>query len=167
MDGQVEVFCGSGKGKTAAALGICIRAASEGKQSIIIRFLKGKDPMQLEYLKKLEPEIQLFTFEKQNKCYSQLTDAQKEETRINIRNTVNYTKKIIDACQCDLLVLDEVLGLIELNLIEIDELISFIQKKHEEMQMIFTGRNLPKELEAWVDNIYRIDTQKENTKEES
>ena len=62
MEGQVEVFCGSGRGKTAAALGICTRAASAGKQAIIVRFLKGKDSAQLEYLKRLEPEIKFFTF---------------------------------------------------------------------------------------------------------
>lgn len=162
MEGQVEVFCGSGRGKTAAALGICIRAASHGKQAIIVRFLKGKDSAQLEYLKKLEPEIQLFTFEKQNKCYEDLTEAEKEETYNNIRNSVNYTNKVIDACQCDLLVLDEALGLVELGLIEVEELISFIRKKDDEMQMIFTGRKLPQELEQWVDNIYCINTDKEN-----
>jgi cob(I)alamin adenosyltransferase len=162
MEGQVEVFCGSGRGKTAAALGICMRAASQGEQAIIVRFLKGKDSNQLEYLKKLEPEIQLFTFEKQNKCYNDLTEAEKEETRNNIRNTVNYTNKIIDACQCDLLVLDEVLGLVELGLIEVEELISFIKKKDDDMQIIFTGRHMPKELEPWVDNIYCIDTEKES-----
>ena len=90
MRGQVEVFCGLGKGKTAAALGICIRAASHGKQAIIVRFLKGKDSAQLEYLKKLEPEIQFFTFEKQRKCYNDLTESEKEETRNNIRNTVHF-----------------------------------------------------------------------------
>lgn len=162
MEGQVEVFCGLGRGKTAAALGICVRAASHGKQAIIVRFLKGKDSAQLEYLKRLEPEIQFFTFEKQKKCYTELTEEEKEETRNNIRNTVNYTKKVIDACQCDLLVLDEALGLVELNLIDVEELISFIQKKDDDMQMIFTGHTMPPELEPWVDNIYRIDTEKEN-----
>ena len=165
MRGQVEVFCGLGKGKTAAALGICIRAASHGKQAIIVRFLKGKDSAQLEYLKKLEPEIQFFTFEKQRKCYNDFTESEKEETRNNIRNTINYTNKVIDACQCDLLVLDEALGLIELGLIEVDELISFIQKKDADMQMIFTGHYLPKELEPWVDNEYSIKTEKETKNE--
>lgn len=161
MEGQVEVFCGAGKGKTAAALGICMRAASLGKQAIIVRFLKGKDSSQLEYLKKLEPEIQFFTFEKQTKCYDELSETEKEETYNNIRNTVNYTRKVIDACQCDLLVLDEALGLVELGLIDVQELISLIQKKDEDMQIIFTGRRMPEELEPWVDNIYSINTEKE------
>ena len=161
MEGQVEVFCGSGRGKTAAALGICTRAARAGKQAISVRFLKGKDSAQLEYLKRLEPEIKFFTFEKQTKCYNELTEAEKEETYNNIRNTVNYTKKVIDACQCDLLVLDEALGLVELGLIAVEELISFVQKKHDDMQIIFTGLKMPKELEPWVDNIYCISTEKE------
>lgn len=39
----VQVFYGAGKGKTSAAVGQCIRAASLGQSVIIIQFLKGKD----------------------------------------------------------------------------------------------------------------------------
>lgn len=53
------------------------------------------------------------------------------------------------------------MGLVELGLIDVEELISFVQKKHDDMQIIFTGRKMPKELEPWVDNIYCISTEKE------
>ena len=43
MKGRVEVYCGQGKGKTSSALGHCIKAAGQGKQVIIVQFLKGKD----------------------------------------------------------------------------------------------------------------------------
>ena len=45
----VQVFYGAGKGKTSAAVGQCIRAASLGQSVIIIQFLKGKDAEELNY----------------------------------------------------------------------------------------------------------------------
>ena len=59
----VQVFYGPGKGKTSAAVGQCIRAASLGQSVIIIQFLKGKDAEEFNFLEKLEPDVKLFRFE--------------------------------------------------------------------------------------------------------
>lgn len=42
-EGFVQIFGGEGKGKTGAAIGQGIKAASAGKSVVIIQFLKGKD----------------------------------------------------------------------------------------------------------------------------
>ena len=55
----VQVFYGPGKGKTSAAVGQCIRAASLGQSVIIIQFLKGNDAEEFNFLEKLEPDIKL------------------------------------------------------------------------------------------------------------
>ncbi len=39
---KIHIFCGSGTGKTSAALGKGIREASAGKNVIVIQFLKEK-----------------------------------------------------------------------------------------------------------------------------
>ena len=39
---KVTVYCGDGKGKTAAALGYAIQSAGQGNSVIIVQFLKGK-----------------------------------------------------------------------------------------------------------------------------
>lgn len=46
----VQVYYGSGKGKTSAAVGQCIRAAGLGQSVIIIQFLKGKDAEEFSFL---------------------------------------------------------------------------------------------------------------------
>lgn len=58
--GLVQVYCGGGKGKTTAALGQGIRAASQGKSVIIIQFLKRKNEEEIDFIRRLEPEIKLF-----------------------------------------------------------------------------------------------------------
>ena len=41
--GLVHIYCGDGKGKTTAALGLALRAAGRGMKVVIARFLKTED----------------------------------------------------------------------------------------------------------------------------
>ena len=90
----VQVFYGPGKGKTSAAVGQCIRAASLGQSVIIIQFLKGKDAEEFNFLERLEPDIKLFRFEKSEESYDSLLPSQKKEEQQNILNGFNFAKKV-------------------------------------------------------------------------
>ena len=52
-NGAVQIYYGEGHGKTNVAIGSAICAACDGKQAVVIQFLKGKK--EPEFLKKLEP----------------------------------------------------------------------------------------------------------------
>ena len=41
-EGKLQIYCGSGKGKTTAAIGLAIREASRGRSVFVVQFLKGK-----------------------------------------------------------------------------------------------------------------------------
>ena len=110
MDGSIQVYYGNGRGKTTAALGLGIRAAGVGKQVIMVQFLKKKHSDTLDYLKKLEPELQIFRFEKAACGYSDLSPKEKQEQMLNIKNALGYSRKVLDTGQCDLLILDEIFG---------------------------------------------------------
>ena len=79
MDGSIQVYYGNGRGKTTAALGLGIRAAGVGKQVIMVQFLKKNHSDTLDFLKKLEPELQIFRFEKAACGYSDLSPKEKQE----------------------------------------------------------------------------------------
>ena len=44
-------------------------------------------------LKRLEPEIKFFRFEKSSAEYASLDEAAREEEKMNIRNGLNFAKK--------------------------------------------------------------------------
>ena len=69
MEGRVEIYCGQGRGKTSCAIGQCVKAAGQEKQIIMVQFLKGKETEELSFFKRLEPEVQLFRFEKYERLY--------------------------------------------------------------------------------------------------
>lgn len=159
----VQVFYGNGKGKTSAAVGQCIRAASLGQSVIIIQFLKGNDAEEFNFLEKLEPEIKLFRFEKEKDSFRDLPASQQKEEKQNILNGVNFARKVIDTGECDVLVLDEILGLIDLDIISVDDIIRLIELRDDYTRLVLTGQNLPAELVPYADVISKIDLEKDNT----
>ena len=123
MNGSIQVYYGSGRGKTTASLGLGIRAAGIGKRVIMVQFLKEKHSNTLELLKKLEPELKIFRFEKASENYEKLSSREQEEQKVNIRNALNYAKKVMDTGQCDLLILDDIFGLVDHQIMDVEELI--------------------------------------------
>lgn len=164
--GTIQVICGEGKGKTTTALGMGIGALTKNKTVIMIQFLKGcSGNGSLEILERLEPEMKIFRFEKSDDFFENLTKEQQEEERMNILNGLNFARKVVTTGECDLLILDEVLGLVDQRIIENEELIKLLCSKVEEMDIIMTGRVLPKEIGALADGILEIDHVKvDNTK---
>ena len=72
--GRIQIYSGEGHGKSPAALGRAIQSACEGEYVVIIQFLKGRGLTESEFVKRLEPEIKIFRFEKSVEDFSQLSD---------------------------------------------------------------------------------------------
>ncbi|HIX15211.1 MAG TPA: cob(I)yrinic acid a,c-diamide adenosyltransferase [Candidatus Hungatella pullicola] len=156
--GTIQAICGEGKGKTTAALGKGIGALTKKQNVIVIQFLKGcQDPESFDVLKRLEPEMKIFRFEKSDCFFETLSKEQQEEERMNIRNGLNFARKVLTTGECDLLILDEILGLLDCEILTVDELIKILESKTDGMDVILTGKTFPKELEPYVDSIQEID----------
>ena len=158
-EGRVEIYYGEGRGKSSSALGTAIQAVSEGKDVFIIQFLKGKSNQKMEFLKRLEPEIKFFRFEKSQEYFNELSGEQQVEEAVNIKNGMNFARKVLSTGECDLLVLDEVLGLIDNRLIELEELKNMILARPEGMEVVLTGRVFQEELRPLADQVYHIVTE--------
>ena len=135
------------------------------KAGFMVQFLKKKHSDTLDFLKKLEPELQIFRFEKAACGYSDLSPKEKQEQMLNIKNALGYSRKVLDTGQCDLLILDEIFGLVDYNIITIEELMDLIAVKKDSMDLILTGRNLPDEVREIADCVYSIQREKEKTPE--
>lgn len=155
--GLVKIYCGEGKGKSTSSLGRALVCASEEKEVFVIQFLKGKMTGKLDYLKRLEPEIKVFRFEREEAFYEDLTDEEKKEENVNILNGINFARKVLSIGECDVLILDEVLGLVDLGIITCEDVIHLIEMKDEETELILTGRNLPERLIPYADYISCLD----------
>lgn len=155
--GYIRVYCGAGKGKSDAALGRALVCASEGKMVYAVQFLKGCLIGKQEYFNRLEPELKIFRFEKEACYYDKLTEQKKKDAHQNIINGMNFVRKVLSIGECDVLVLDEILGLVDLGIIAVDEVVKLIHMKDETVELILTGRDLPEEVAACADYVSEFD----------
>ena len=138
-EGLVQIYSGEGHGKSAAAIGRALQVACNGENVVIIRFLKG---MRNDgFLKRLEPEIKIFRFEKSEEEFSQL----------------NFAKKVLTTGECSLLILDEVLGLIDNGIISVEDLQRIVEAKADDVGIIMTGIHLEDKVCELADEISKIE----------
>ena len=158
--GLVYIYSGDGHGKSPAALGRAVMEAATGKSVVIIQFLKGKGVEDTEFIRRLEPEIKVFRFEKSDKNFFELPEDKQMEETINIKNGFNYARKVLATGECNLLILDEVLGLIDNGIITVDELKSLLEARTDETDVIMTGISLNDEVCMLADEVSKIETLK-------
>lgn len=158
--GLVYIYSGDGHGKSPAALGRAVMEAATGKSVVIIQFLKGKGVEDTEFIRRLEPEIKVFRFEKSDKNFFELPEDKQMEETINIKNGFNYARKVLATGECNLLILDEVLGLIDNGIIMVDELKSLLEARTDETDVIMTGISLNDEVCMLADEVSKIETLK-------
>ena len=162
-ESMIQVICGPGKGKTTSAIGRGISALTKGSNVIMVQFLKGSMDMDnMEIIKLLEPEFKIFRFEKSPVLFNQLSEEEKEEASICIRNGINFAKKVLVTGECDILILDEILGILDEGVITQEELCNLIsQARQSEIRLILTGNVYPQTLDPYVDEITKIQTRYE------
>ncbi|SFB21047.1 cob(I)alamin adenosyltransferase [Acetitomaculum ruminis DSM 5522] len=158
--GKKIIYYGSGKGKSMAALGFAVQYAGLGESVDVIQCLKTKNINETNFLQRLEPEIKMFRFEKSECSFEDLSQEEKQEEKINIKNGLNFAKKVLCTGECTMLVLDEALGLIDEGIVDAEEIIDILQAGNEDTSVIITGRNMCEKLRDYVDEIYRIDVEK-------
>lgn len=149
------IFMGDGYGKSAAALGIAMKRASEDDRVVIIQFLKGKGITDSQFTKRLEPEIKIFRFEKSEVDYRDRSPEEQEETVINIKNGLNFARKVLATGECNLLILDEVLEVVNKNIISVDALKELVESSID-TDIIITGSEMNVEVCKFADKISEI-----------
>nr|WP_307991359.1 cob(I)yrinic acid a,c-diamide adenosyltransferase [uncultured Niameybacter sp.] len=158
--GLIQIYCGPGKGKSTAAIGLGIRALGNNLKVIMIQFLKNDNTGECKLLKTLEPGFKVFHFEKERGFTWTLTEEEKGELVQEIHMALKFAKKVMDTGECDILILDEILGAIQLGFVDIQEFLQLVDEKPEFMELVLTGRQLPEELKERADYVSYIDAVK-------
>ena len=144
--GLVQIYTGEGKGKTTAAIGQGIRAYGNGLKVYMLQFLKGGKTGELKTIDELGDNFKIFRFEKPKDFTWNLTDEEKEDLRLEIREGYNFILDVIKENKCDVLIIDEVMAVLSNKFLSVEEVTYIIDNKPETMELILTGRNVPKEI---------------------
>lgn len=162
-ESMIQVICGPGRGKTTSAIGRGITGLALGGNVIMVQFLKGSMDMDdMEIIKRLEPEFKIFRFEKTPVFFDQMSEAEKEEARICIRNGISFAKKVLVTGECGILILDEILGILDEGIITREELCNLIgQARQSGVRLVLTGNVYDRGLDPYVDEVTSIQTRYE------
>ena len=139
--GLIHIYCGDGKGKTTAAMGLAIRAAGREKKVFITQFLKSGKSGELVSLDKLKEYITFLPGKPVNKFVWNMNDEEKSEAKKEHTARFKEIVEIIKTKEYDLLILDEIIATINNGFIELNEVIDFLKNKPETLEVVMTGRN--------------------------
>ena len=87
-----------------------------------------------------------------------LSEAEKQEECMNIRNGLNYARKVLATGECDLLILDGILKLLGPGILKEEELEQLLDAR-DEADVILTGNLLPDWLRGKAQRVERIDSE--------
>ncbi|MEA4816852.1 MAG: cob(I)yrinic acid a,c-diamide adenosyltransferase [Lachnospiraceae bacterium] len=161
--GYIYIYHGEGRGKTTIAIGQGIRAVSSGLKVIMIQFLDYNNTKEATVLKKLEPDFNVFRFEKIRDGIESFDESIRKEIKNEIHTAFNFTKKIFDTGECDLLILDGIIEAINQGYISKDDFLETLSKKQGFMSVILTGTQVNQEIMDMANFVYVIQTEKKTT----
>lgn len=151
----VHLYCGDGKGKTTAALGLGLRCCGSGGRVLLAQFLKGSGSSELNAIEKLEgfdvlpgPAQVKFTF--------QMTE---EERREAAGFWLSFFRRAVSQAVeggYRLLILDELAGAVSLGMVPEEEAAAFLKNRPEELEVAVTGRDPSPALLAEADYVSEI-----------
>lgn len=141
--GYIQVYTGNGKGKTTASLGLAMRALGRCWKVLIVMFTKGGDDYgELNSFRELSPEISTnLTIVQAGLDRIIYKDNQTEKDNEEIKKGWEIAKKAILNDEYQLIILDEANIAIDLGILDVEEIITTLQNKPEEMEIVLTGRN--------------------------
>ena len=147
MQGFVQVYTGDGKGKTTAALGLALRAAGAGLRVYFGQFIKNADYSEIKALARFADCITVRQFGRG--CFL-LTEPAPED-RAAARRALEGLSEALTSGDYDLVIADEANVAVTLGLIEADDLVSLIDRRPEQVELVLTGRGAPDAVLARAD----------------
>ena len=154
-EGLIQVYTGEGKGKTSAAVGLCIRAIACKMKIIYIYF--HKEPKRWPYgehkiLKKLG--VKIFGFAEQHPYFHKSID--KDNLREDCLKALEFIKKVYKEDKYGLLVLDEVLISLRDGFLKEEEVLEILKLKPKKLELVLTGRGVTKGIIEKADLVSEI-----------
>ena len=147
MQGFVQVYTGDGKGKTTAALGLAMRAAGAGLRVYFGQFIKNADYSEIKALARFADCITVRQFGRG--CFL-LTEPAPED-RAAARRALEGLSEALTSGDYDLVIADEANVAVTLGLIEANDLVSLIDRRPEQVELVLTGRGAPDAVLARAD----------------
>ncbi|MCF0151577.1 MAG: cob(I)yrinic acid a,c-diamide adenosyltransferase [Firmicutes bacterium] len=137
--GMVHLYCGDGKGKTTAAVGLAVRFAGNGGPVVFSQYLKPGNSSELAVLRGLE-QVSVLVCDEPFGFYKNMTDEVREKARASYSALFRRARDLALA-QGGLLVLDELCAACRYGLVPKEEVLALLRQLPEDLEVVITGRD--------------------------
>jgi len=141
---MIYLYTGMGGGKTTNALGAALRSVGHRRKVVIIQFMKWwKNTGEYKIRKKLAPYYKIYQFGREG--WTGLKNLTEKDARL-AKKGLEFAQKVVKKKKPHLLILDEINLAVHCGLLDVKEVIEFLDSLPKEIDVFLTGRNAPKEL---------------------
>ena len=155
MEALLQIYTGDGKGKTTAGVGLCIRAAGAGLKVLYTQFLKDGSSSEIEIMSKING-IDLFLATKSFGFIKYMSESELEEAKEYYNDYLLAIIKKVKENNYDILVIDEFMAAYNYAMIDKETAFNFIKNNKGKLELVLTGRDVPKEIEEICDYLSEI-----------
>jgi len=140
---MLQVFTGTGKGKTSAALGVALRAAGYGYKTLMFSFLKDDS----EYGEvKTAKNLDFLTIKQVGRdVFVNFRNPEQIDLDMAL-NGWERVKEAIEYREADVIILDELNLVLATGMLQTESVVQFLKQYQNDIEIITTGRGAPKEL---------------------
>lgn len=139
LKGLIHVYCGEGKGKTTASVGLAVRCAGGGGKVIYASFMKDNKSGERKILESLE-NIELLENPDAVDFYKFMSEENKKIFNKYCLDKFEIITKKINSHPYDMLVLDEIIPVINYGIISESLILNMIENRPDKLEIVLTGR---------------------------
>ena len=153
---MIHLYCGDGKGKTTAAVGLTVRAAGCGRNVLFIQFMKGQKTGELNILENIENVRVMRAGDGENggeyhkKFTFQMNSEEKAAAAADNAALFEKAERAASDDKTDMIVLDEAVTAVERCMLDEDRVKTFMEgfaaASDGKKELVMTG-SVP---EAWM-----------------
>ena len=141
--GLLEVYTGTGKGKTTAALGVVLRASGYGAKTLMIQFMKDDKGYGEYSAAKFIPGFELKQVGRD--CFVDFANPDPIDVKM-IYGGWTLAKEAILSQKYDIVILDELNVGLFYKMLPLDEVVTFLKNERGKTEVITTDRYAPEQL---------------------
>lgn len=149
--GLVHLYCGDGKGKTTAAVGLAVRHSGRGGTVVFAQFLKDGTSGECRVLAKLG--VTVLAANPVGKFSFRMTEEEKAETAAALGRTFDAATGFAVRERATLLVLDEICAAVNCGFLPEKTLTEFLESRPDSLEVVLTGRDPSENLQVHADYI--------------
>lgn len=137
--GLTHIYCGDGKGKTTAAVGLALRMAGAGKNVVFAQFFKNGNSSEVNMLRGIDA-VKTMHCKTVSGRFSRMSESEKRQAAMDYGRLLEASLAAAEK-NVRLLVLDEAVSACNHGIIREETVLRFLRSKPKQLEVVLTGRD--------------------------